>query len=181
MAGTDRQEKGALHRTLVVGWETVMYAVFWLPRFRTANAIKSTLLRTRGAVIGRNVNYYPGAWITPARNLEIADDVNISLGVIVTTAGGVSIGARTMIGYRTQILSSNHRIEAGQTGVHGTGKNFGKVVIGSDVWIGGGCVILPGVSIGDGSVVAAGSVVTKDVPSKTLVGGVPARKIRKLE
>lgn len=180
MLKSDDARKGALHRIVVVSWEMVMYTVFWMPRYKFANAIKSALLRSRGAVVGDDVNYYPGVWITPARNLEIGSNVNISLGVIITTAGGVKIGDRTMLGYRTQILSSNHTIDAEAEGVHGTGKTYHEVSIGKDVWIGGACVILPGVNIGDGAVVAAGSVVTKDVEKRSMVAGVPARQIKKL-
>lgn len=157
-----------------------MYFIFSLPRFDTANAIKSLLLRFRGATVGRRVNYYPGVWITPARNLVIGDDVNISLGVIITTAGGVQIGDRTMIGYRTQILSSNHIVGSVKQGVFDTGKSYKDVIIGKDVWIGGSCVILPGIRILDGAVIGAGSVITKDVQERCMVAGVPAKMIKNL-
>ena len=169
-----------IKRTIVVGWETIMCIVFLLPRFLLANFLKKCLLQMMGATIGRRVNFYPGIWVTPARNLVIGDDVNISMGVIITTAGGVTVGARTMIGYRSQILSSNHVIKTGVRGVSQTGKSLKSVVIGEDVWIGANCIITAGVKIGSGSVVAAGSVVVKDVAEDTLVGGVPAKPIKSL-
>ena len=55
------------------------------------------------------------------------------------------------------------------------------VNIGNDVWIGGNCVILPGINIGNNVIIAAGSVVTKDIPDNTLVAGIPAKKLRELE
>jgi acetyltransferase-like isoleucine patch superfamily enzyme len=56
-----------------------------------------------------------------------------------------------------------------------------RVVIGDDVWVGGNATILPGVTIGDGAVVAAGAVVTRDVPAHSVVAGVPAKVVRRLE
>jgi len=81
----------------------------------------------------------------------------------------ISIGANSIIGYNTTILT--HEFLVQQYGV-------GKVEIGRDVMVGANVTILPGVHIGDGSIVAAGAVVTKDVPSGLMVGGVPARYIK---
>ena len=84
-----------------------------------------------------------------------------------------------MIGPNTLISTVNHPMNPeGRRKHHGIAK---PVVIGNDVWLGGNVVIVPGVTIGNNVVVAAGAVVTKDVPDNTLVGGVPARVIRKLE
>lgn len=91
----------------------------------------------------------------------------------------VYIGDNVMIGPNTLITTVNHPLTP-----MGRRKHLGiakPVYIGNDVWIGGNVTILPGVSIGNNVVVAAGAVVTKDVPDNTLVGGVPAREIRKLE
>lgn len=90
----------------------------------------------------------------------------------------MTIGDRTLVGYRTQILSGNHIVPVRPEWIYGAGHEFKSVVIGSDVWIGAGCTVLPGVTIGTGAVVAAGSVVTKDVDEYCIVGGVPARLIK---
>jgi acetyltransferase-like isoleucine patch superfamily enzyme len=134
-----------------------------------------------GARIGRRVTFYPGVWILlpPGCSLEISDDVDLAKDVIVTASGGVKIGARSLVGYRTQILSVNHRLPAGQAKIFDAGSQPKPVVIEDDVWIGANCMILPGVTIGHGSVVAAGSVVTKSIQPFTIVGGVPARVIRR--
>ena len=60
--------------------------------------------------IGKGVVIYPGVWITPGRNLIIKDNVDLAKDVLITTSGGVEIGERTLIGYRTQIISSDHTI-----------------------------------------------------------------------
>jgi len=163
---------------LVVTVETVSWIIFQLPRYRTLNALKSLYLRVFGARIGRRVVYYPGIWVFTGRNLVLGDDVDLATGVLVTTDGGVTIGDRTLVGYGTQILSRNHRIPPLPEPIFTSGHKSGPVVIGADVWIGAGCIILPGARIGDNAVVAAGSVVTKDVPAGAIVGGVPATIIK---
>ena len=84
-----------------------------------------------------------------------------------------------MIGPNTLIATVSHPLSPAKRRAHFA---FAKPIrIGSDVWIGGNATILPGVTIGNNVVVAAGAVVTKDVPDNTLMAGVPAKKIRELE
>lgn len=163
---------------LVVSYEFVMTVLFWLPRYRFCMFLKSSLLRLMGARIGKGVIIYPGVWITPGRNLVIEDDVDLAKDVLITTSGGVHIGKRALIGYRTEILSANHFIPPIGERIPVSGDVLGRVEIGEDVWIGANCVITAGVTIGSGAVVAAGSVVTKNVPDHAIVGGVPAKVIR---
>lgn len=155
-----------------------MRLIFSMPRFRLLNHVKAMFLRAVGAKIGRRVVFYPGVWICTGRNLRLGDDVDLALGVLITTDGGVSIGDRTLIGYHTQIISGNHIIPAGRGRIFGSGHTKGPVSIDADVWIGAQCVILPGVTIGEGSVIAAGSVVTRDIPAFSIAAGVPAKVIR---
>jgi len=163
---------------LVVSYECLQRLVFNLPRYRFLNSIKALFLKAMGARIGRRPVFYPGVWIAPGRELIVGDDVDFALDVIVTTTGGVIIGDRTLIGYRAQIISANHRIPLVPERIFGAGHEKARVVIGRDAWIGAGSIVLPGVSIGDGAVVAAGSVVTKDVAPYTIVGGTPATLIK---
>ncbi|EAZ96272.1 putative acyl transferase protein [Flavobacteria bacterium BAL38] len=135
-------------------------------------------MRIQGAKIGKKITYYPGIRINPCINLKLGDHVDLAWGVLITTGGGVEIGDRTLIGYRTQILSANHVIPSNKGKIFGAGHTPAKVVIKNDVWIGANCVIVAGVTIGEGAVVAAGSVVTKDVKPFTIVGGVPAKLIK---
>ena len=164
---------------LVVSVEALSMIVFSLPRFRLLNWIKAVYLRVFfGAKIGRRVVFYPGIWVFTGRHLIIGDDVDLAAGVLVTTDGGVTIGARTLVGYGTKILSSNHVVPPLPRKIFYAGHEKKPVEIGCDVWIGANCVILPGVKIGDGAVIAAGSVVTKDVATAVIVAGVPAKVIR---
>ena len=166
----------------VVVVETISTYLFMLPRFRLLNGLKSLYLRLAfGASIGRRVVYYSGVWIFTGRNLVVGDDVDFAKDVLVTTDGGVTIGNRVLIGYRTQILSSNHNVPLLRGRIFDAGHTKKPIVIGDDAWIGANCVILAGVNIGEGAIVAAGSVVTKDVPAFTYVGGVPAKFIKEVE
>lgn len=131
-----------------------------------------------GAKIGKRVIFYPGVLIFPGRNLRVGDDVNFSYGVIVGSPGGVTIGDRVLLGFRSQIISGNHVIPPNRGKIFSSGYDRKPIQIHNDVWIGAQCVILPGVTIGEGAVIAAGSIVTKDVAAFTLVAGVPAKLIR---
>ncbi len=163
----------------VCSYETLMFLVFSLPRHKIFNFIKSNYLRLQGAQVGKQVTFYPGIRINPSMNIKIADHVDLAWGVIITTKGGVEIGERTLIGYRTQILSANHVIPPNKGKIFESGHTVKKITIKNDVWIGANCIIVAGVTIGEGAVVAAGSVVTKDVPPFTVVGGVPSKIIKK--
>ncbi len=149
-----------------------------LPYGPLPDRIKRLILRCYGARVGRNPTIYAGVWIRPIQGLSLGDNVSIGKDVIITTAGTVTIGHNVMIGHGTKIISANHVIPPGRGRIRFAGHKNEPVVIEDDVWIGAQAVILPGVRIGEGAVVAAGAVVTKDVPPFTVVGGVPARILR---
>lgn len=92
--------------------------------------------------------------------------------------GTITLGSRCFIGPRVQLYTATHPLDAAR---RATGEERALPVrIGDDCWLGGGAIVLPGVTIGDRSVVGAGAVVTRDVPPDSLVAGNPARVIRKL-
>jgi len=159
-------------------FELLLVTVFSLPRARPFSFLKASLLRVVGAKIGLRSVIYPGVWVFPGKNLSIGNDVDLAQGVLITTNGGVRIGDRTLIGYKSQILSANHIVPPKPGRIFGSGHTMSPVTISNDVWIGASSIILPGVSIGEGAIVASGSVVTKDVPAFAIVGGNPAQIIR---
>lgn len=163
---------------LHASYELFSSLVFILPRYKLFNPVKSTFLRIQGAKIGRWITYYPGIKIIPAKNLVIGDFVDLAWGVIITTKGGVEIGERTLVGYDSKIISSNHAVPSNKGRIFNSGHVSKKITIGRDVWIGANSVILPGVNIGEGAIIAAGSVVTKNIDPFTIVGGVPAKLIK---
>ena len=94
-------------------------------------------------------------------------------------SSGVEIGAYTMIGPRVMILGNDHvHNVAGKPVIFSGRPEFKKTLIGSDVWIGAGCIIICGVKIGDGAIIGAGAVITKDIAPYSIMVGVPAKFIR---
>lgn len=113
------------------------------------------------------------------KNIHVGDDFLANYNVTILDIAPVRIGDHVMIGPNTLISTVNHPMTP-----MGRRRHLGiarPVTIGDDVWIGGNVTILPGVTIGNNVIVAAGAVVTKDVPDNCLVGGVPARPLRELE
>ena len=109
-------------------------------------------------------------------NIHLGEGVFINAGCRFQDQGGIYIGDRTLIGHNAVIATLNHNMDPAKRA------NLlpAPVHIGNDVWFGANVTVLPGVTIGDGAVVAAGAVVTKDVEPNTVVGGVPAKLIRRL-
>lgn len=168
-----------LKNSLIITFEAICTLLNSLPRYFWLSAIKKLPYQLLGAKFGKRTTMYPGVWISPGINLVVGDDVDLARGVLISTKGGVTIGDRVLIGYDTKIISSNHVIPPGEERIFGSGHSYAPVSIEDDVWIGTNCVILPGVTIGEGAVIAAGSIVTKNVESFSIVGGTPAKTIKK--
>jgi acetyltransferase-like isoleucine patch superfamily enzyme len=101
-------------------------------------------------------------------------------GTCIHAMSRIQIGQNCLIAANTQIIDSNgHEIALDKTGTRTNTKDVARpIFIGDNVWIGANCIVLPGVSIGDGSVIAANSVVAKNIPPNVLVGGNPAKVIK---
>jgi acetyltransferase-like isoleucine patch superfamily enzyme len=143
-------------------------------------------------VLGRDVAIGPFAEILVYRTspfssvpgkLVMEDRSSISTGVSIRAAGGeIRIGAGSGIGQHVVLVAANHAIKPGMPRFQTPwDETRCGVTIGPNVWVGALCVLLPGSSVGEGAVVAAGSVVTGHVPPYELWGGVPARKIKDIE
>lgn len=124
------------------------------------------------------------AWIQPpfycdyGTNIELGAKCYFNFNCVVLDVCRVTVGSRTLFGPAVQIYAATHPLDA----MERREQEYGRPVsIGSDVWVGGGAVICPGVSIGDRTVIGAGSVVTHDIPAGVLAAGNPCRVIRKLE
>jgi len=112
------------------------------------------------------------------RNIHIGDGVYFNFNCVILDVAPVKIGSGTMFGPNVQIYTATHPLEHT---ARNSGREFGKpVTIGDNVWVGGSAVICPGVTVGDRCVIAAGAVVTKDVPPDVVVGGNPARIIKEI-
>lgn len=137
--------------------------------------------KTNGVVeVGDSCELNQGVELNPwSGSIRVARHVWLGPYVVIYGHGGVEIGEHTLVSMHCTILSSNHAIPALGELIRNTTDELLPTKIGRDVWIGANAVILGGVTIGDGAVVAAGAVVAKDVEAGTVVAGVPASLIRK--
>ena len=127
---------------------------------------------------GRNVNIEPNSYF----NLSLSIGDNSGIGQYSEINGKVKIGDNVMMGPHCIIYTRNHKTTCTEIPMILQGfDRYKPVEIGNDVWIGGRVTILPGVKVGDGAIIAAGAVVTKDVPPYSIVAGNPAsvKKYRK--
>ena len=139
----------------------------------------SCLLAELFARTGENFFIDKGFHCDYGRNISVGEHFYANVGVTILDVCPVTIGSYCLMGPHSAIYTATHPVDGG---IRRTGLECGKpVVIGDDVWIGGHAVIAPGVTIGSNVVVAAGAVVTKDVPDNCVVGGNPARIIKKLK
>lgn len=111
-------------------------------------------------------------------HLRIGARSSINQHAFIDARGGVLIGEDVMIGPFARLISYNHVFADGKLPMNTQGFALGEISLGDDVWIGAGATVLAGVSIGKGSIVAAGAVVNRSFPANVIVGGVPAKIIR---
>ena len=110
--------------------------------------------------------------------LVIGDNVGIAANAFIAMRGKVEIGSNTIFGPNVSIHAENHNFSDTDKPIKLQGATRKGVKIGEDCWVGSKAVILDGVTIGSHSIIAAGAVVTKDVPEYSIVGGVPAKVIK---
>lgn len=157
-------------------WMWFEMAVGWIPG-RAGNFIRGLAY---GVLIKAEGSMYiePGTNIRGVRQLSCGKRVSLGRGTQLICRGGLRIGSHVMMGPGVRIITNGHVMDRTDQLMRDQGLYEKPVQIGDDVWIGANVVVLPGVRIGTGSVIAAGSIVTKDVPEYALMGGVPARLIR---
>jgi len=155
--------------------------------------------------IGNRVFIGEGNFVDAAykgSEIRFKDDVHLSRGVVLRAVGGkiliderVNVGARSVIdgaddvevgrysllSNNVELMSGNHVYKDPHTPIRFQGRETGKISIGEDVWLGAYVIVLPGVTIGKGSVIGAGAVVTKDISPYSIAVGVPAKVIKKRE
>ena len=126
-----------------------------------------------------------GAFIEPpfrcdyGMHIHAGDGLYMNFGCVVLDCARIDIGHRVLFGPGVHIYAATHPLDAA---LRSSGRELARPVrIGDDVWLGGGAIVLPGVTLGDRVVVGAGSVVTKDVPPGWVVAGNPARLVKRTE
>jgi maltose O-acetyltransferase len=151
----------------------------WLIRYNAAldTVEQQRLLRERLDAVGARTVVRAPFHCDFGLHIRLGDDVFVNFDCVILDVSWVTIGDRTQIGPAVQIYAADHPRDAA---TRRQGLEFGRpVIVGSDVWIGGAAIVLPGVTIGDGATIGAGSVVTRSVPAHATVAGSPARAVRR--
>jgi len=142
-------------------------------------AERARLLRALLPHAGAELGLTPPFYCDYGTNITLGDQVFFNFNCTILDVAAVTIGSRTLVGPGVQVYTATHPLDHRE---RATGLEYAKpIAIGEDVWIGGGTIICPGVSIGDRAVIGAGSVVTKDIPADALAAGNPCRVIRLLQ
>jgi len=149
----------------------------WLPGIEGL-VLRGWFYRVLFRRAGRNLLIYPGVYIIFSHCVTAGRRVAINVGTYIDAGGGLDIGDHVMIGPHCAISSREHSIEATGVPMCHQPVRYRKIVIGNDVWIGANVSVRGGVTLGEGSVIAAGAVVVDDVPANAIVGGVPAKVLR---
>lgn len=157
------------------------FLLSFLPDY-TANRTRTLILRLAGFRIGKGTTFWGKPQISGVKGLYerlvIGEGCGINGQCVFDLGEKISIGYRVHIGAQAMLLTTSH--ELGPSSQRAGSLTRAPITIGDGAWLGSRTLVLPGVMIGAGAVVAAGSVVNKDVAPNTLVGGVPAKFIRQL-
>ncbi len=182
MTRTEKEKMlaGELHRSDGPELQADQHATArWLARYNAALELPTSvwrdLLKERLAEVGEGATIRPPFHCDYGFNIRIGAGAFLNFDCVILDVVTVTIGARTQIGPGVHIYTADHPRDPAQRRAM---LEFGRpVTIGADVWIGGGAIILPGVTISDDAVIGAGAVVTRDVAKGVTVAGNPARPL----
>ena len=144
--------------------------------YHTPEELRALFSKLIGQPVDDTFGLFPPFYTDCGKNIHLGKHVFINMGCKFQDQGGIFIGDGALIGHNVVLATLNHAMSPKDRATMVPA----SIHIGRNVWIGANATVLPGVTIGDGSIVAAGAVVTKDVPENTIVGGVPARIIQQL-
>ena len=146
-------------------------------KYNSPEKIRELFSKLTESEIDESFGLFPPFYTDCGKNIKVGKNVFINACCRFQDQGGIEIGDGSLIGHNTTIATLNHDFNPDKrANLHPS-----PVKIGKNVWIGSDCTILPGVEIGDGAVIGAGSVVTKNVPANSIAVGSPARVIKQIE
>ena len=154
--------------------------------YRTPKEVRALLSELFGYEVPSTLRVFPPFYTDFGKNITVGENVFINACCHFQDHGGVVIGDGCQIGHNVVFATLDHGNVVFATLDHGLSPEDRKhtypapIVLGKNVWVGSNSTILQGVTIGDNAVVAAGAVVTKDVPANVVAGGVPARTIKEI-
>ena len=142
--------------------------------YHSQEEINGLLCELFGKPVGKGFKMFPPFYTDFGKNTHIGDNVFINACCHFQDHGGIFIGDRCQIGHNVVFATLDHGLKPEERRT----MTPAPIVLGKNVWVGSNSTILQGVTVGDNAVIAAGAVVTKDVAANTVVGGVPARKLK---
>lgn len=159
------------------------FYLFLLKRIRThdnyiAMFLRFICLKNCAKTCGNNIAIFSNVYLHNIHKLEIGDNVSIQPMCYIEASGGLKIASNVSIAHNSTIMSEEHIYSNLDVNIKDQGCEYKKTIIENNVWIGAGCRLLAGCTIESGSIVAAGAVVKGKVNRNTIVGGVPAKKIK---
>ena len=160
-------------------WEVVFRAQRLSPALNASTAIdemRERLSEIVGSEIDKSTTVFVPFHTNFGKHIKIGRNVFINHACSFLDLGGITIEDDVLIGPRVNLTTENHPVDPTKR----KHLELKSILIKRNAWIGAGATILPGVTVGENSVVAAGAVVTKDVPDNTIVGGIPAKFIKSI-
>lgn len=145
--------------------------------YHTPDEIVEIMSELTGRRVPATFRLFPPFHTDFGKNIVFGENVFVNSSCHFQDQGGILIGAGSLIGHNAMLATLNHDFDPAKR----ADLLPAPIIIGEDVWLGANVTVLPGVVIGDGAVVAAASVVTRDVPAHALVAGTPARVVRMLD
>ena len=142
--------------------------------WHSPQAVRELMSQLTGHPVDASFSIFLPFYTDFGKNIRFGKNVFINSGCCFQDQGGITIGDGSLIGHQVVLATLNHALEPDQRATTVPG----PIVIGKNVWIGAHATILQNVTIGDNAVVAAGAVVTRDVPPNTIVAGVPAKVVK---
>ena len=144
--------------------------------YHTPEEIQDIFARLTGKPVNWTFGLFPPFYTDCGKNITLGQYVFINSGCRFQDQGGITIGEGALIGHNAMLATLDHGMEPSEC------HDFfpAPIHIGEDVWLGASVTVVGGVTIGDNAVIAAGAVVTKDIPPNTVAAGVPARVVRTL-
>lgn len=157
--------------------EAIRISIELNTKYHTPEEVREIMAQLTGKIVDNSFRLFPPFYTDFGKNITLGKDVFINSGCHFQDQGGITIGDGCLIGHNVVLATINHDLLP----ENNRQSHYAPIHIGNHVWIGSNATVLPGVTIGDWAVVAAGAVVTKNVAERMVVGGVPARVIRKIE
>lgn len=146
-------------------------------KYHTPEEIREIMSELTGRKVDESFRMFPPFYTDFGKNIKIGKNVFINSGCHFQDQGGIEIGDGCLIGHNVVLATINHDLYPQNNRVN----HYAPIKLGESVWVGSNATILPNVTVGDWAVIAAGAVVTHNVPPMTIVGGVPAKVIRRVD